>query len=82
MSTSWVITLDQQTVQNTPEHVIISTTISKQLFRAGYELICVTALDVPQQELALNMSTRRTRKAVFLDEMNLVVPWTAGGHLE
>lgn len=29
-----------------------------------------------QQELGLNLSTRRTRKAVFLDEMNLVVPWT------
>ena len=28
-----------------------------------------------QQELGLNLSTRRTRKAVFLDEMNLVVPW-------
>lgn len=31
-----------------------------------------------QQELGLNLSTRRTRKAVFLDEMNLVVPWTHG----
>ena len=29
-----------------------------------------------QQDLGLNLSTRRTRKAVFLDEMNLVVPWT------
>jgi transposase, IS5 family len=29
-----------------------------------------------QQELGLNPSTRRTRKAVFLDEMSLVVPWT------
>ncbi|WP_419341341.1 IS5 family transposase [Achromobacter sp. PD1] len=29
-----------------------------------------------QQELGLNLSTRRTRKAVFLDEMDLVVPWT------
>ena len=29
-----------------------------------------------QQELGLNLSTRRTRKAVFLDEMILVVPWT------
>lgn len=29
-----------------------------------------------QQELGLNLNTRRTRKAVFLDEMNLVVPWT------
>ena len=28
-----------------------------------------------QQELGLNLSTRRTRKAVFLEEMNLVVPW-------
>jgi IS5 family transposase len=28
-----------------------------------------------QQDLGLNLSTRRTRKAVFLDEMNLVVPW-------
>lgn len=30
-----------------------------------------------QQDLGLNLNTRRTRKAVFLDEMNLVVPWTA-----
>lgn len=29
-----------------------------------------------QQELGLNLSTRRKRKSVFLDEMNLVVPWT------
>lgn len=29
-----------------------------------------------QQELGLNLSTRRTRKAVFLDDMNLVEPWT------
>ncbi len=29
-----------------------------------------------QQDLGLNLSTRRTRKAVFLDEMNVVVPWT------
>ena len=29
-----------------------------------------------QQELGLKLNTRRTRKAVFLDEMNLVVPWT------
>lgn len=29
-----------------------------------------------QQDLGLNLSIRRTRKAVFLDEMNLVVPWT------
>jgi IS5 family transposase len=29
-----------------------------------------------QQELDLNLVTRRTRKAVFLDEMNLVVRWT------
>ena len=29
-----------------------------------------------QLELGLNLSTRRTRRAVFLDEMNLVVPWT------
>jgi IS5 family transposase len=28
-----------------------------------------------QGELGLNLSTRRTRKAVFLDEMELVVPW-------
>jgi len=27
-----------------------------------------------QAELGLNVSTRRTRKAVFLDEMELVVP--------
>lgn len=29
-----------------------------------------------QQDLGLNLSKRRTRKAVFLDEMNLVVPWS------
>ena len=29
-----------------------------------------------QEELDLKLSTRRTRKAVFLDEMNLVVPWS------
>ena len=29
-----------------------------------------------QEELNLKLSTRRTRKAVFLDEMNLVVPWS------
>ena len=28
-----------------------------------------------QQDLGLNLSKRRTRKAVFLDEMELVVPW-------
>jgi IS5 family transposase len=28
-----------------------------------------------QQDLGLNLSKRRTRKAVFFDEMNLVVPW-------
>ena len=28
-----------------------------------------------QADLGLNLSTRRTRKAVFLDEMELVVPW-------
>jgi len=28
-----------------------------------------------QAELGLKLSTRRTRKAVFLDEMELVVPW-------
>lgn len=28
-----------------------------------------------QQDLGLQLSTRRTRKAVFLSEMNLVVPW-------
>ena len=28
-----------------------------------------------QRDLGLNLSTRRTRKAVFLDEMNRVVPW-------
>src|SRR3546814_9097404 len=28
-----------------------------------------------QAELGLNLSTRRTHKAVFLDEMELVVPW-------
>ena len=32
--------------------------------------------NMKQQELGLNLSTRRTRRAVFLDEMNLVVPWT------
>ncbi len=30
-----------------------------------------------QQDLGLSLSTRRTRKAVFLDEMNLAVPWSA-----
>lgn len=29
-----------------------------------------------QQDLGLNLSKRRTRKAVFLDEMNLVLPWS------
>ena len=29
-----------------------------------------------QQDLGLNLNKRRTRKAVFLDEMNQVVPWT------
>ncbi|SCK54620.1 transposase, IS5 family [Variovorax sp. HW608] len=29
-----------------------------------------------QQDLGLNLSTRRTRKVVFLDEMELVVPWS------
>ena len=29
-----------------------------------------------QQDLGLNLSKRRTRKAVVLDEMNLVVPWS------
>lgn len=29
-----------------------------------------------QQDLGLNLNKRRTRKAVFLDEMNLVVPWS------
>lgn len=29
-----------------------------------------------QQELGLNLSTQRTRKAVCLDETNLVVPWS------
>lgn len=28
-----------------------------------------------QQDLGLNLSKRRTRKAVFPDEMNLLVPW-------
>jgi IS5 family transposase len=28
-----------------------------------------------QADVGLNLSTRRTRKAVFLDEMELVVPW-------
>lgn len=28
-----------------------------------------------QAELGLSLRTRRTRKAVFLDEMELVVPW-------
>lgn len=31
---------------------------------------------VTQQNLGLNLSTRLTRKAVFLDEMNLAEPWT------
>lgn len=29
-----------------------------------------------QQDLGLNLSKRRTRKAIFLDEMNLGGPWT------
>ena len=29
-----------------------------------------------QEELNLKLSTRRTHKAVFLDEMNVVVPWS------
>lgn len=29
-----------------------------------------------QQDLGLNLSTRRTRKAVFLDEMELAAPWS------
>jgi hypothetical protein len=29
-----------------------------------------------QQDLGLNLNNRRTRKAVFLDEMNLVAPWS------
>lgn len=28
-----------------------------------------------QTELRLNLSTNRTREAVFLDEMELLVPW-------
>ena len=28
-----------------------------------------------QAELGLNLTTKRTRKREFLDEMNLVVPW-------
>lgn len=30
-----------------------------------------------QQDLGLNLNTRRTRKAVFLEEMNQAVPWSA-----
>ena len=29
-----------------------------------------------QTELGLNLTTKRTRKREFLDEMNLVVPWS------
>lgn len=29
-----------------------------------------------QQDLGLSLNKRRTRKAVFLDAMNLVVPWS------
>ncbi len=36
---------------------------------------CPTNGDMKQQDLGLNLNKRRTRKAVFLDEMNLVVPW-------
>ncbi len=32
-------------------------------------------ITMKQQDLGLNLNKRRTRKAVFLDEMNLVVPW-------
>mgnify|MGYP006951110666 CR=1 FL=1 len=28
------------------------------------------------EDLGLNLSTRRTRKAVFPDEMELMVPWS------
>lgn len=34
-----------------------------------------------QAELCVNLSTRRTRKTVFLDEMGLVVPWRELGAL-
>ncbi len=30
-----------------------------------------------QADLGLNLSTKRTRKREFLDEMNRVVPWSA-----
>ena len=30
-----------------------------------------------QADLGLNLSTKRTRKREFLDEMNRVVPWAA-----
>ena len=29
-----------------------------------------------QADLGLNLSTKRTRKREFLDEMNLVIPWS------
>ncbi len=32
-------------------------------------------MSMKQQDLGLNLSTRRTRKTEFLDEMELVVPW-------
>jgi IS5 family transposase len=31
---------------------------------------------IKQQDLGLNLSKRRTRRAVFLEEMKLVVPWS------
>jgi len=34
-----------------------------------------TPMTMKQQDLGLNLSTRRTRKAEFLGEMELVVPW-------
>ncbi|MEO8299794.1 MAG: IS5/IS1182 family transposase, partial [Burkholderiales bacterium] len=30
-----------------------------------------------QTDLGLNLVAKRTRKREFLDEMNVVVPWTA-----
>ena len=30
-----------------------------------------------QADLGLNLTTKRTRKREFLDEMNRVVPWSA-----
>ena len=39
-------------------------------------VIGIENIAMKQKDLGLNLCKRRTRKAVFLDEMNLVVPWS------